>query len=823
MSRSICPKFYISICIFVVGNVCFGADNTDKGILYFEKHVRPLLSERCLKCHSKGSKSIGGNLLLDHKAGWMQGGDLGMAIVPGNPDESLLIKAVRQTSDEVEMPPDGKLSAHEISVLTHWIKIGAPDPRQAEGSVARTYTIDIEEGRKFWAFQPPKQNDLRIPAVRKQTWPLNQLDSFVLAELEKHGLHPVQPADKRTLIRRATFDLTGLPPTPDEVDAFLTDDSPRAYAKLIDRLLDSQHYGERWGRYWLDVARYADSNGRDENVAHGNAWRYRDYVIAAFNHDKPFDQFILEQLAGDLLPETADERIRNERAIATGFLSLGPKVLAEVDETKMEMDIVDEQVETVGRAFLGLTLGCARCHDHKFDPIRTKDYYALAGIFKSTKTMEHFTKIARWNEVSVATEADRKLREECEQLVALQKKQIDEFLRTAKERLQKTLGSKGEVPKDAEKQFDEETKKKLAEMRVELKKLEEAVPELPTAMGVVDYEKATDLNVHIRGSHLTQGDLVPRGFPVVLVSKNSNSTAPEESQSGRLQLAHWLAADDHPLVARVMVNRLWRWHFGRGLVESTDNFGQLGERPSNQALLDWLAVQFVQEGWSIKTMHRLIMLSSTYQMSSDFDSANAAIDPDNRHHWRADMRRLEAEAIRDSILAVSGMLDKKMGGSLLHVKNREFIFNHTSKDETKYDSPVRSVYLPVVRNHLYDVFQLFDYSDAGVMNSNRPSTTVAPQALFMMNSDLVNLATNAFADRVLNGNCESDDERLDLAYNLALGRPPTDSERQRNSQYLELFSNQTQEHQEGKASASQTVWRLFCQTLFASNEFIYIR
>jgi hypothetical protein len=685
------------------------------------------------------------------------------------------------------------------------------------------HTISTEKASTFWAFQSIGASARNVPSVRNQAWPQNELDFFVLAELEVQGLHPVRQADKRILVRRATLDLTGLPPTPAEVEAFVRDDAPAAYARLIDRLLASDHYGERWGRFWLDVARYADSNGLDENIAHGNSWRYRDYVIQSLNEDKPYDQFVLEQLAGDLLSDNESARVRHQRAVATGFLSLGPKVLAEVDETKMEMDIVDEQVDTVGRAFMGLTLGCARCHDHKFDPIRTEDYYALAGIFKSTKTMEHFTKIARWHEVSIATEAQASQRRLSEKQIVAQKQQIDMLIQQANAELRSRLGSTSPLPADRHKHYDDATRNTLQDLRRELKELEESLPQLPMAMGVVDYAQPTDLRIHIRGNHLRQGDEIARGVPAVLVPPGATSYMIPDEGSGRLQLAQWLVSGEHPLTARVMVNRIWRWHFGRGLVESTDNFGHLGDRPINQPLLDWLAIRFVEERWSVKAIHRLIMLSSTYRLCSEYDSANATIDPDNRFLWRANVRRLEAEAIRDSILVVAGLLDKTMGGSQLHVKNREFLFDHTSKDETKYDSPRRSVYLPVIRNHLYDAFQLFDYADASVMNSNRPTTTVAPQALFMMNSEFVNTAAAAMADRVLGSDCGSDDQRLTLAYAVAFGRPPTDAETKRDRGYLDRFSRQATELPESAVSQTDMAWRLLCQAMLLSNEFVYVR
>ena len=622
-------------------------------VAYFEKHIRPLLAKHCLECHSRTSDEVGGNLYLDSRDGWKRGGDLGPAIVPGNPDDSLLIQAVRGTHAELEMPPDGRLSNRQINRLVEWVRLGAPDPREESGD-ASLESESAEAGRDHWSFQSPWLQPPTVPDVQNRSWPVNQLDYFILAELERRDLKPVPPADRHTLIRRVTLDLTGLPPTPEEMKTFLADDSPNAYAELVERLLASPRYGERWGRFWLDVARYADSNGLDENIAHGNAWRFRDYVIASFNRDQPYDEFIKEQLAGDLLPESADADLQRQRTIATGFLSLGPKVLAEVDETKMEMDIIDEQVETVGRAFMGLTLGCARCHEHKFDPISTEDYYALAGIFKSTKTMEHFTKIARWNEVDISTDAERAQQQRHAALIKAKEAEIGKL--------------KVEIEACSEAARAEALQTKLESLQTDLKNLQAAAPLGSYAMAVADYDQATDLRVHIRGSFLSLGELVPRRFPEVFGTDEDDRPEFPSNQSGRLELANWLVSDRHPLVSRVLVNRIWRWHFGRGLVESTDNFGRLGDRPSNQPLLDWLAIRFVEEGWSIKNLHRRIVLSSTYRLSGQHDEGNEGTDPENRYYWRANMRRLEAEAIRDSILFVSGTLDETMGGSLLHVQ-----------------------------------------------------------------------------------------------------------------------------------------------------------
>ncbi|MBC7852681.1 MAG: PSD1 domain-containing protein, partial [Pirellulaceae bacterium] len=537
---------------------------------FFETAVRPVLVEHCHKCHSE--KKQWSNLRLDSREAILKGGDIGPGVVPGKPDESLLITAVRHTDEDLKMPKEGKLTERQIADLVKWVEMGAPYPEAA-----------VTAGRKrdpnHWAFLPP--NDPPVPVVNDVAWSSNPLDHFIYAKLQALRLSPTPLADKRTLIRRLSFDLLGLPPSPDDITAFLADDSPDATSRLIDRLLASPAYGERWGRHWLDVARYADSNGLDENVAHGNAWRYRDYVVTAFNEDRPYDRFLTEQLAGDLLTcENEEERQRN--LVATGFLAIGPKVLAEVDQAKMQMDIVDEQIDTVGRALLGLTLGCARCHDHKFDPIQTADYYGLAGVFKSTKTMENYTKVAKWHENPLWEFAPK-------------------------------------LPGDMDP---------------------------PTAMGVTE-DKIIDVAIHIRGNPLKLGEVSLRHVPPVVRGPATPAFTPVES--GRRELAQWMTDAKNPLTSRVMANRIWRWHFGQGIVRTTDNFGLLGDAPTHPELLDWLASEFMAHGWSLKHLHRTIVLSETYRQSSQTSEQTRAIDPANTYLSRFPMRRLDAEAIRDSM------------------------------------------------------------------------------------------------------------------------------------------------------------------------------
>jgi hypothetical protein len=798
--------------------------------------------------------------------------------------------------------------------------------------------MTIEEGREFWSFKPVANPP--VPEVRNLSWVRTPIDAFVLAKLEANGLQPAPAADKRTLIRRVTFDMTGLPPAPHEVEAFLADDSPDAFQKVVDRLLESPAYGVRWGRHWLDVARYADSNGLDENLAFGNAWRYRDYVVDAFNYDKPFDQFLIEQIAGDLVPGA-----NLETKTATGFLVLGAKVLAEPDREKLEMDTIDEQLDSTGKAFLGMTLGCVRCHDHKFDPLKQTDYYALAAIFKSTKTFGTTTTgvIKHWNEHSFATEEELAKLKEIDAEIAKKKGAVATFksdaiakVRNAArakateylvaaarcdpsmplthvESIAKPLGlhphilhhcrlhleyhrddaffgkwhelaAAGDldgivehfrplfdeaeaafatarksdpkitalddkrleparaamydlsgflaVPPKPEFAFDAETLAEYNRLADEARVVESNAPDAPATMGVSDGTVLTTMPIHIRGNHRNFGDAVPREFPEVM----RTSTVPpilRVNQSGRLELAQWMASTQHPLTARVYVNRVWRWHFGAGIVTSTENFGKLGDRPSHPELLDWLARHFMESGWSTKDLHRVILASSAYQMDSKHpsESAAASIDPEIRLFWKFRIQRLEAEQIRDSILAVSGRLDESIGGKSVPLRNRQFVFDHTSIDHTKYDSSRRALYLPVIRNNVYTLFEQFDFPDPTMPTGSRNSTVVAPQALLMMNSELVMDSADELARRLLD-HPGDDAARIDLSYQRGVGRPPTETETQRALAFVgELISvlrpSEAVEQEattalEGRRTEQQA-WALFCHSLFASNEFIYVR
>ena len=785
-----------------------GQPPTAEQTRFFETSIRPLLVKRCLGCH--GPRKQRGGLRLDSRRALLRGGKTGAAVVPGKPARSLLIRAVRQADNDLKMPKNGKLTRREVEALVGWIRMGVPFPAASKpASPAR----DPEH----WAFQPP--NERPVPPVRDLRWPRTTLDHFILAKLEAAGLSPTVRADRPALLRRVSFDLIGLPPTPGEIEAFLADETPGAFSRVVDRLLASPRYGERWGRHWLDVARYADSNGFDENVAHGNAWRYRDYVVSAFNRDKPFDRFLVEQLAGDLLPFGSEEQ-QHEQLIATGFLSIGPKVLAETDQAKMRMDIIDEQLETTGRAFLALTLGCARCHDHKFDPIATEDYYGLAGIFKSTLTMTRYTKVARWHEHLLPSAAATAIKAGFDASVAAKKAALGKFIAAADKQVRKKLAGKSgaKPPKKLETLYPAATKAQLKKLRDELAALEKAGPDLPSTMGVTE-DKVVDLAVHLRGDPLKLGEVVPRRVLPVLRGPGLPRFSGKES--GRRQLAEWMIDPLHPLTARVFVNRVWRWHFGRGLVGTTDNFGLLGEAASHPGLLDWLARRFIEDGWSIKSLHRLIVLSNTYQQATIAAVATRHRDPDNRLFGRAGVRRLEAETVRDALLAASGRLDATMTGSLLKLKNRAYFFDHTSKDLTSYDSRRRSLYLPVVRNNVFDLFGLLDFPDPAVSTGDRATSVVASQALLMLNSEFVMQAAAGFADRLLAGPGD-DARRLSRLYVIAFGRQPTDQEQRADRAFLAEL-DQARAGGPAAEAGRREAWSTLCHVVLAANEFIYLR
>ncbi|MFI5459653.1 MAG: PSD1 and planctomycete cytochrome C domain-containing protein [Isosphaerales bacterium] len=768
----------------------------EAGIKFFESKVRPILSEHCSKCHGPDSDEGEGELRVDSLDALLRGGESGPAIVRGDPGRSLLIRAVRHDG-ELSMPPKKKLAQHDIDALTAWVKMGAPWPDSHEDrKPAHNASGDLqwdERARNFWAFQLPRPQ--QPPLVVDSQWPRSPIDRFVLAKLEARGLRPAPSADKRTLLRRVTFDLWGIPPSQEENDAFLRDESADAFVRVVDRLLASPHYGERWGRHWLDLARYADSNGMDDNLAYTDAWRYRNYVIAAFNADKPYNRFVEEQLAGDVLAESEPDR-RDELLVATGFLAVGPKMLAEDDPVKQQMDIVDEQLDTTCRTFMAITMGCARCHDHKFDPFRIADYYSLAGIFKSTRTMISFRVDSKWNSTALGGIKAALRLDDLEQII---------------DRHDNSLVNGNPKRMSAD------------ERAAHLTLLEEAKREyaaIPKAMSVAE-GSIGDVEIFLRGNHLTRGPVAPRRFPTILAGTNQPALDP--THSGRLELARWMTSSQNPLSARVIVNRVWRWHFGQGLVRSVDNFGRLGQLPSHPELLDWLATRLVADGWSLKTLHKRILLSRVYKLSTTWNERASQLDPENRLLWHMPRRRMEVEELRDSLLAVSGQLDLTMGARSLGSEPFQNLSDGAaSRQPALYQSVRRSVYLPVLRGALYDVFRTFDFPDPAVIDGDRATTTVAAQALFMMNSRLMGEASEHLARLLLFDSSLPGRDRLRLACRRVLGRSATADELAEWESFLERYQSAASLATESLAVRRRLAWQGLCRALLSSNEFVYI-
>ena len=1033
-----------------------------KAVEFFENKIRPVLVKHCYQCHASNSKNVKGGLLLDSRAASRKGGDSGPSVVPGNVDESLIIGALKHES--FEMPPKGKLPDTVIADFVTWIEMGAPDPR--DGKVVDS-AINFGEARQFWSFQPIQRHD--PPTVKDTAWPNGSIDHFTLAKMEELGLKPVAPASKRELIRRATFDLTGLPPTPAEVDAFLADASSEAFRKVIDRLLDSPHYGERWGRHWLDVARYAEDQAHTFAVrANTNGFRYRDWIIRAFNNDLPYDQFVRMQIAGDLLEPESPESF--DRLIALGFFGLGAQYYKNSDKAKAMADELDDRIDTLTRGFLGLTVSCARCHDHKFDPIPTQDYYSLAGIFNSSRL--HNAPLCKPEEVKAYNEGQQKIRkaadavktflaesksslgesmidqfpkyieatwvfhvaqengqpaktadiakshslkepilkrwisflgpnqkgkvseldnwfaldvdklkvsekavpsEVAEVALAIQKAvqheinirdgvssenlvkdgetrkpgsprfvtpvvtkirptaRLDVDIRGAKQLIlaitdgdngkscdhadwlePKLVGPAGELKltklkwkqfegtgprintnwagqpirvggkkypegigthapslitwdlpkgyerfkaiggldnsgsdqsgcgteasvqfsvytetptsgpfvssqkkkstllsavfgrngpfaisdKEIEELLSDQDRKRLAEMKATAEAAKQAAPAMYPVAHSYTESRFADMKVFVRGNPARQREVAPRRFLRIIAGDDRPSYT---EGSGRRQLAEAIADSNNPLTARVMVNRIWQQHFGRGIVATPSNFGKLGERPTHPKLLDYLASRFVESDWSIKSIHREIMLSATWQLSTQPNEANSQIDADNRYLWQMSRRRLDVEAWRDALLDVSGRLDRSFGG--------------LSTNLADANNARRTVYAKVSRHNLDSLLRLFDFPDANITSSKRTETTVPQQQLFVLNSPFMIAQAKAFSTRLHKEAPENDESRIKLAFRLAYGRPPEDIEVELGKSFVSI-----ERDPESKLSR----WESYAQVLLGSNEFMYL-
>jgi hypothetical protein len=777
-----------------------GNDATPEQIAFFEKSIRPVLVKECYACHAAGAMKVRGGLMLDTRDGLRKGGDSGPALVPGDPRNSLLVKALKHSQDDLKMPPKKKLPAEVVADFEKWVAQGAPDPRGGAVRVTKN-EIDIEKGRTFWSFRPPAQ--AAPPAVRDAAWPRGDIDLFLLAGLEAKGLRPAPDADARTLLRRLSFDLTGLPPTPEDVEAFVTEYAANPEAALgaaADRLLASPRFGERWGRHWLDVARYAESSGRANNFAYPHAWRYRDYVIASFNADKPYDQFVREQLAGDLLA-ARDDAQKTEFLTATGFLAVGPKTHNERDRRQFEMDLADEQIDATFQAFQALTVACARCHDHKFDPVPQKDYYALAGIFRSTQTCYGTIRIIQSNHPSPLLELPKSggAPAGLEPLTAEARAEIEKQMKDLRERATMVTGQNAFLQR-----IFLGTRRAVLASRLTLYEAD-GTPRL-LAMGARERPNPSASRLYVRGELDQPGETVPRGFPQVLTARQPAITG----GSGRRELADWIASKENPLTARVMANRVWLHLVGRGLVATPDNFGASGQRPSHPALLDHLALSFAANGWSVKKLVRAVVLSRAYRMSSRFDRTNFEADPDNVLVWRVPQRRLESEALRDTMLALAGRLDLAPPRGDAVARNGEGNVGFRFRpDEAAATDPHRTVYLPVVRDLVPEVLTLFDFPDPSLIIGERATTTIPAQSLYLMNNPFVIRQAGAMADKLLAG-AGNDAARLRRAYLLCYARPPSDKEVEAARHFLDDY---------GQKQTRRATWAALCQALFAGAEF----
>ena len=819
--------------------------------LFFESKVRPVLIKRCYDCHSTEKKTKGG-LALDTRAGWQHGGDNGPAIIPGDLTKSLVIKAVRYLDKDFAMPPKSRLPADEVAILEEWVKRGAPDPRTDDAAKAAKpkRSIDLEAGRKFWAFQPVANPP--APAVKDSFWPKDPVDRFLLAKIEAKGLKPASDADRHTWIRRVSLDLTGLPATAEEVIAFANDNSDSAYAKVVDRLLASPAYGERWARHWLDLTGYADMIGTSNEVFAEHAWRYRDYLIQAFNQDKPFDLFIKEQLAGDLMPASSPEQ-RASQLVATGFLMVGDLEIVNPDKAKMETDHIDTQLIKIGGAFLGMTMGCARCHDHKFDPVGLEDYYGMAGMLRSSPSSGKMVGFGVWSTIrsvplpeSPAQLAERQ-KAEAEHAAKLAAMKADQAKLTEENNavvaklaaLEKTAKATpvaaAPTPKPSPEQ-DALTKRRdeiaalLKTKASEIQHAEFFKSKAPKAFAMQDDAKPADMPIYVRGNPYAPAAVVPRG--ALRVASWDKFPAIPAGQSGRLQLAEWITDRRNPLTARVTVNRLWQKLFGEGLVRSVDYFGERGERPSHPELLDHLATRFMADGWSQKRFLRGLVLSHAYRLSSANHAEGLSLDPENRLFWRMNRQRLEAEAIRDSLLKVSGELTAKSGGPSLAL---EIIENtggltaaginppsyHHRKSRPSQDFE-RTVYLPVMRNgpsSADKIRSFFDFVDPASITGQRNQTVMPTQSLFLLNNDLVRKRAGAMAKQLIAAHA-NEDARLESLWLRAWNRPITAEERTNARNFLQEITPLLKTPRAPDALETAR-WQELCHSLLASNAFIY--
>jgi hypothetical protein len=805
------------LALFLLSQVELHAQEADpgpspEGVDFFEKRIRPLLVARCYSCHSAAAEKLKGGLRLDTREGLRKGGETGLAIVPGDPEKGLLLRAVLRGEGAEKMPPKDseRLSPEEIRDLKEWIRWGAPDPRGgiAAGAGAPKSPFDLAEARRRWPFTPVVEPAL--PPVRNPAWGRNPIDRFILAKLEEKGAQPVADADPRTLLRRVTFDLTGLPPTPEEIEAFLADRSPEAFSKVVERLLASPAYGERWGRHWLDVVRYSDSAGDNSDFPVPQMHLYRNYVITAFNEDKPYDRFVREQLAGDLLSfRSAQERRSN--LIATGYVANARRFGSVTEDYPWHLTIEDT-IDNLGRTFLGVTASCTRCHDHKFDPFTNEDYYALYGIFQSTRYPWPGIELEQYQRDLVplaspeAVEKEEKARQAKNAALDADLKSLESQKKAAEDE------AKGKTDDEAlsAKAYADQLGKEIGAV----KKAKTLILKTPlpyeTAYAVQEAKKAGNAKVQIKGDPARLGREVPRRFFEVL---GNQTLSPDVQGSGRYQLAEWIADPANPLTARVMANRIWHWHFGKGIVQTPSDFGRQGRAPTHPELLDFLARRLVESGWSIKAIHRLILGSRTYRLSSQDDGENLAKDPGNDLLWKFRRRRLEAEGIRDALLAVSGLLEPGMGGPHPIPAMTSWEYTEHKPFLAVYDHHQRSVYLLTQRISRHPFLGVFDGAETNAGTPARTTSTTSLQALSLLNDPFFHEQAAGLAAR-LQRERPSDPGRLERAYLLVLGRPPSDEESQQSLEYLWKL---TREMDKPRA------WESLSRVLLRLSEFIYVR
>lgn len=776
---------------------------TAEGVEFFEKRIRPVLVEHCFECHSASSKEVQGELVLDSREGWQKGGTGGPAIVPGDTDRSLLIRAVRGTNDDLQMPPEKKLPAAVIADLETWVRMGAPDPRAAGAPApGRIASLNPDQARDFWSLRAIVVP--AIPETREPGWSACEIDRFLQVRREAAGLSPAADAERRAWIRRATFDLLGLPPTPEELDAFVTDESPDAYSQAVDRLLSSPHYGERWGRYWLDVVRYSDTAGDNSDFPIPQMYRYRNWVIDALNRDLPYDEFVREQLAGDLL-ESDTTAARHQRLIATGYVANSRRFGSRVDDYPQHLTIEDT-LDNLGRAFLGVTINCARCHNHKFDPVSTADYYALYGIFHSTRYP--------WPGIELE-QNQRDLvplvpTEEAAPVFAARRQQR-QALQSEVRRLQQERDA---ATGDARIELD----KQLTDAKERVTNHDKLPLPFDQAYAVVEGNRIEDVAIQQKGDPAKPGPVVRRRFLTMLGGMPLPDT---DSTSGRLALANWIVDPANPLTPRVIANRIWLSHFGRGIVPTPNDFGRQGRPPTHPELLDWLASRLIESGWSIKSLHRTILLSHTYRLSGDRTADAVRRDPANELLAAFPRRRLDAEAIRDTLLVLGGNLDATPGGAHPFPEPTTWKFTQHNPFKAIYDTHRRSVYLMTQRIQRHPYLAIFDAADPSFSTPLRLVSTTPLQALYLLNDPFVHEQARGLASRLLSERGDAT-SRVALAYRLALSRDPEIEEL---AAAIELVDQVlAQLHQGGVTGESGEVqsWEAFCRALIRLNEFVYI-